>query len=89
MNSGLPKTTSKAGSLKSLREFVRMESHDAEHDREVLELANRLIAQYGERAMTYAKYQSLKAAHRDEKRTMEIWYRIADAADRIWKVEPA
>jgi len=88
MNISLPKTNSEAGGLKSLKRFVRMESDDAEHDQEVLELANRLIAQYGERAMTYAKYQSLKAAHRDEKLTMEIWYRIADAADRIWKVEP-
>ena len=60
-----------------------------EHDREVHELANLLIARYGERAATYARHQSLKAAHRAQRRTMETWCEVADVADQVWRVEPA
>jgi predicted Abi (CAAX) family protease len=89
MNNSLPQSKSGPYRLKSLTWLAsHINRHDTERDREVLELANRLIAQYGERAITYAKYQSLKAAQRDEKRAMEIWHRIADAADRMWQVEP-
>jgi hypothetical protein len=59
-----------------------------EHDREIQALAELLIARRGERAATYATYQSLKASHRGEQRMSEAWRSIADTADRVWKVEP-
>jgi hypothetical protein len=59
-----------------------------EHDREIHELAELLIARCGERARSYATHQSFEAGHRGEQRTMEAWLRIADAADQVWRVEP-
>ena len=52
-----------------------------EHDREIQALAELLIARRGERAATYATYQSLKASHRGEQRMSEAWRSIADTAD--------
>jgi hypothetical protein len=60
-----------------------------EHDHEIHEIAELLIARRGERAASYAKYQSLSAGHRGERRMMEAWRSIADVAERVWKVEPA
>jgi len=60
-----------------------------EDEREVKEVAALLIARFGERATSYARYQSLKAARDDQRRTMEAWRRVADAADQVWKIEPA
>ena len=59
-----------------------------EHDREILELAELLIARHGERATSYATHQSLKAGHRGDLRTMVAWRWIADATEHVWKVEP-
>jgi hypothetical protein len=59
-----------------------------EHNHEIHELAELLIARRGERAASYAKYQSLTASHRGEQRMMEAWRSIADVAERVWKVEP-
>ena len=59
-----------------------------EHDSLIHELASLLIARYGERAASHAKHQSLKAAHRDEQRTMEAWLWIADAVEQVWRAEP-
>jgi hypothetical protein len=58
------------------------------HDHEIHELAELLIARQGERATTFATHQSLKAGHRGEQRMMEAWRSIADAAERVWTVEP-
>ena len=60
-----------------------------EHDREIHELAELLIARHGERAASYATHQSLKAAQRGDQRTMQAWRWIADTAEQVWKVEPA
>jgi hypothetical protein len=59
-----------------------------EHDTMVHELADLLIARYGERAASHAKHQSLKAAQRDEQRKMEAWRWIAEAVEQAWKGEP-
>lgn len=59
-----------------------------EHDSVVHELADLLIARYGERAASHAKHQSLKAAQRDEQLTMEAWRWIADAVEQVWRAEP-
>jgi hypothetical protein len=59
-----------------------------ERDHEIRELAELLVARHGERATTFAKFQSLKAGYRGERRTMEAWRSIADVAERVWKVEP-
>jgi hypothetical protein len=59
-----------------------------EHDGVVRELADLLIARYGERAASHAKHQSLKAAQRDEHRTREAWCWIADAVEQVWRAEP-
>jgi hypothetical protein len=61
----------------------------SEHDHEIHELAELLIARRGERATSYATHQSLKASHRGEQRMSEAWRSIADVAERVWKVEPA
>jgi hypothetical protein len=60
-----------------------------EHDSEIHDLAELLIARRGERAASYATYQSLSAGHRGEQRMSEAWRSIADVAERVWKVEPA
>jgi hypothetical protein len=60
-----------------------------EHDREIHELAELLIGRCGERARSYATHQSFEAGHRGDQRAMEAWLRIADAAEQVWKVEPA
>jgi hypothetical protein len=60
-----------------------------ERDREIHDLAELLIARYGERAASFATHQSLKAGHRGEQRMMEAWRSIADVTERVWKVEPA
>lgn len=59
------------------------------HEEVVHELADLLIARYGERAASHAKHQSLIAARRAEQRTMEAWRWIADAVERTWQTEPA
>jgi hypothetical protein len=61
-----------------------------EHDSEIDELAELLIARHGERAMFYVIHQSLEAGDRGDRRTMEAWCWIADAAEKVWKakVEP-
>jgi len=58
-------------------------------DREICELAYLLIERYGLRAATYARYQSLNAARHNQKHIMETWRRIANAADQVWRLEPA
>jgi hypothetical protein len=59
-----------------------------EYDHEIHEIAELLIARRGERAASYATYQSLRAGHRGEQRMMEAWRSIADVTERVWKVEP-
>ena len=59
------------------------------HDREIHDIAELLIARRGERAASYAVYQSLKAGQRGDQRMMEAWRWIADTAEQVWKVEPA
>jgi hypothetical protein len=59
-----------------------------EHDSEIRELAEMLIARYGEGAASYATHQSLKAGHRGEQRMMVAWRWIADEVEQVWKVEP-
>jgi hypothetical protein len=59
-----------------------------EHDSVVNELAQLLIARYGERAASHAKHQSLKAAWRQEARATEAWRWIAVAVEEIWRTEP-
>jgi hypothetical protein len=59
-----------------------------EHDTVVNELADLLIARYGERAASHARYQSLKAAQRDERHSMEAWRWIAEAVEQVWRAEP-
>ena len=54
----------------------------------IQELAELLIARRGERAVCYARLEALKANHRGEARTSEMWFRIADAVDHVWRVEP-
>ena len=60
-----------------------------EHDREVRNLAELLIARHGESATSFAVHQSLKAAQRGDQRRMEAWRWIADAAEQVWRLEPA
>jgi hypothetical protein len=55
----------------------------------IQELAELLIARRGEKAMTYARYEALKANRRGALKTSETWSRIADAAEQVWRVEPA
>jgi hypothetical protein len=55
-----------------------------ERDREIHDLAELLIARYGERAASFATHQSLKAGHRGEQRMMEAWRSIADVTERVW-----
>jgi len=52
------------------------------------ELAQLLIARYGERAASHARHQSLKAAYRREQRATDAWRWIADAVEQIWRAEP-
>jgi hypothetical protein len=59
-----------------------------EHDHEVHELAKLLIARRGERAVTYARYQALKAGRLGHERMMRAWHLVADTAEQVWRVEP-
>ncbi len=59
-----------------------------EHVSEIEELASLLILRFGERAVSYASHQALKARHSGEMRRMEAWRRIADAAAQVWRTEP-
>jgi hypothetical protein len=59
-----------------------------EHDTVVYELADLLIARYGERAASHARLQSLKAAQRDDPRVTEAWRWIAEVVEELWRAEP-
>ena len=60
-----------------------------DYDNQLSELVELLIVRRGERAVTYARYQALKAGHRGEERLMDAWYSIADRAEQVWRVDPA
>jgi hypothetical protein len=60
-----------------------------ELDLEVLAIAKLLIERRGERAVSYARYQALKAGRQGHDRVGEAWQSIADAAEQVWRIEPA
>jgi hypothetical protein len=60
-----------------------------EHNHEVQELATMLIARYGERAVSYASYQALRARYSGEQRKMEAWGWISDAVTELWRAGPS
>lgn len=59
-----------------------------ESELRIHELAELLIARRGEKAMTFARYEALKANRRGEPLVSEMWFRIADATEQFWRVEP-
>jgi len=59
-----------------------------ELERDVRALAEILIGRYGERAISYASYQALKAKHRGEDRTTEAWRWIGAAVTEVLRTEP-
>jgi hypothetical protein len=59
-----------------------------ELERDVRALAEILIGRYGERAMSYASHQALKAKDRGEPRVMEAWRWIGTAVGEVLRTEP-
>lgn len=59
-----------------------------ELERDVRALAEILIGRYGERAISYASYQALKAENRGEKRTSDAWRWIGTAVTQVLRTEP-
>lgn len=59
-----------------------------ELERDVRALAEILIGRYGERAVSYASYQALKAQHRGEAKTTEAWRWIGEAVSQVLRAEP-
>ena len=58
-------------------------------EREVPALAALLVERYGERALTFASLQALKARAGNRPLLMEAWQQIGDAARHILRGEPA
>jgi hypothetical protein len=69
------------GEKRTLRRGTVGTAHilESKHDASVREIAEVLIAHYGERAASHASLQALKARQRGESRKVEVWERIADA----------
>lgn len=59
-----------------------------ELERDVRALAEILIGRYGERAVSYASYQALKAQYRGEAKTTEAWRWIGAAVGQVLRAEP-
>jgi hypothetical protein len=59
-----------------------------ELERDVRALAEILIGRYGERAVSYANYQALRAQNRGERRTTEAWRWIGTAVTQVLRTEP-
>jgi len=55
---------------------------------EVRNIADLLIARYGERAISYASHQALVARKAGATRRMEAWRQIAGAALQVLRAEP-
>jgi hypothetical protein len=62
--------------------------HPDELERDVRALAEILIGRYGERAMSYASHQALKAQHRGETRVTEAWRWIGAAVVQVLRTDP-
>ena len=59
-----------------------------ELERDVRALAEILIGRYGERAVSYAALQALRAKSRDEPRVMEAWRWIGTAVVEVLRTDP-
>lgn len=59
-----------------------------ELERDVRALAEILIGRYGERAISYAAHQALKAQSRNELRVMDAWRWIGAAVIEVLRTEP-
>jgi hypothetical protein len=57
------------------------------HSSEVREIAELLIARYGERAASHASLQVLKARNRGDPRQMEAWENITEAVVLAMRAE--
>ncbi len=55
---------------------------------DVQDIAKALIARYGERAVTFASHQALRARERGDHRTMAAWRWIGGAVAEILRSEP-
>jgi len=60
---------------------------EASQDASVREIADLLIARYGERAASHARLQALKARDRGEPPRTEAWESIANAVIREMRAE--
>jgi hypothetical protein len=59
-----------------------------DHDQEVRSIASLLISRYGERAVSVATHQALKARDCGEPRRMEAWRWIAGAVHQVLRSDP-
>ena len=59
----------------------------ADHDASISEIAEMLIAQFGERAASHAFLEAIKARSRGAARHMEAWEQIANAVVRAMREE--
>ena len=57
------------------------------HSSEVREIAELLIARYGERAASHASFQALKARNRGQARETEAWEHITEAVVLAMRAE--
>lgn len=60
-----------------------------QHDQQLRDIAELLISRYGERALTHASYQALKARRDGLPRHVEAWRQIADTVVEALHAEVA